>query len=338
MTVSRRGRGAGSRPRRGRRAIDPRTFGSALRALLDELRARWYSKALVKQAGNVLLRFFGYLTSKRVRDLRAVTETHVIGYARHLATTRTAKGTPYTVSTQRSYLTTVQRLFRFLVREGVLLQDPSLNLTLPSWRRLPRAVINQKQARHLVSQPDPTTERGKRDRAILELLYGAAIRVSECERLDVRDLDLVRGQVFVRTGKGRKDRVVPVVGRATEALDIYLRESRSDLVKDPREPALFLDRRGCRLGVKRIQDLVRSHAKAAGIDIRVTPHTLRHGCATHLLQGGADIRHVQKLLGHASVETTAIYTEVTPKDLTKAVEKAHPRERSWKRGAARKAR
>jgi integrase/recombinase XerD len=316
-----------SRPR----PIDPRSFEDALRALTDELRVRWYSKALQKQARNVLLRFFSHLREKRIRDLRLVREEHVFAYARLLAETKGPRGNAYSLATQRSYLALVQRLFRFLFREGALLQDPTLNLVLPSWKKLPRALLNQAQSRRLVSSPDPFTVRGKRDRAVLELLYGTAIRVGECERLDLRDVDLLRGQLFVRLGKGRKDRVVPVVGRALAALDLYLRDARPELLHDPREQALFLTTRGTRLPVKRVQDLVRSHAKATGITVRVTPYTLRHGCATHLLQNGADVRHVQKLLGHASLKTTAIYTHVAPEDLRRAVEKAHPRERAYNR-------
>lgn len=316
---------------RRRAAIDPRSFESALEALLDELRVRWYSKQLHKQVRIVLLRFFAFLRMKRVRDLRAVGEAHVIEYARIVAGTKTAKGTCYTAATQRSYMMTVQRLFRYLERQGVIFQDPTLNLVLPSWKKLPRAVLNQAHARRLIANPDTLTPRGRRDRALLELLYGTAIRVGECERIDLKDLDLARAQLMIRSGKGRKDRVVPVVGRAAAALDVYLRESRPELVKDPREPALFITSWGTRLNTKRIQDLVRTNAKAAGIDIRVTPHTLRHGCATHLLQGGADVRHVQKLLGHTSVQTTAIYTHVDTKDLARVMEKSHPRERAWKK-------
>jgi len=311
--------------------IDPRSFESALRALTDELRVRWYSKALQKQAHNVLLRFLDHLREKGIRDLRAVREEHIIAYARSLQEPRGERGQPYSVATQRSYLALVQRLFRFLFREGVILQDPTLDLVLPSWKKLPRALLNQAQSRRLVSSPDPFTVRGKRDRAVLELLYGTAIRVGECERLDLRDIDLLRCQLFIRLGKGHKDRVVPLVGRAAAALDVYLKDSRPELVHDPREQALFLTTRGTRLPVKRIQDLVRSHARAAGITVRVTPYTLRHGCAMHLLQNGADVRHVQKLLGHAHLKTTAIYTHVAPEDLRRAVEKAHPRERSRRR-------
>lgn len=323
---------------RRRRAIDPRAFESVLDAHLGELRARWYSAQLLKQTRNVLLRFFSHLRARRVRDLRAVREAHVLTYARQLAATKTAKGTVYSVATLRSYLMHVQRLFRFLEKERVILDDPARELVLPSWKKLPRAVLNQAQSRRLVANPDATTPRGKRDRALLELLYGTAIRVGECERLDVRDLDRSSGLLHIRQGKGRKDRVVPVVGRAAVALEAYLNEARAELVNDPREGALFITTRGTRLNVKRIQDLVRMNAKAAGLDVRVTPHTLRHGCATHLLQGGANVREVQQLLGHSSVQTTAIYTRVATGELARVMAKAHPRERTWRRRQKRPAR
>jgi integrase/recombinase XerD len=320
----------------GRPRIDPRSFEGVLAAFVLELRARWYSKAMVKQARTMLGRFFAHLRTKRMRDVRRVGEAEVFAYARQIAEAKSkVTGERYSLATQRTHLYLVQRLFRFLVRTGVILQDPTLNLVIPSWKSLPRAVMNQTHARRLVANPDPTTARGKRDRAILELLYGTAIRVGECERLDLEDVDLGKGLLMVRSGKGRKDRIVPLVGRAAVAVDLYLREARSLLLKDPRERAVFVNRRGLRLDVKRIQDLVRMNAKAAGLDIRVTPHTLRHGCATHLLQGGADVRHVQKLLGHASVETTAVYTHVVPGELARVVGRAHPRERLWKSRAKR---
>lgn len=319
-----------------RRRIDPRAFEAVLAAFVLELRARWYSKALVKHANLMLRRLFAYLRKRRIRDLRAVGEAEVFAYARQLAEARSAvTGKRYSLSTQRTHLYLVQRLFRFLVRTGVLLQDPTLNLVMPTWRTLPRAVMNQGHARLLIGTPDQATPRGKRDRAILELLYGTAIRVGECERLDVEDADLGKGLLAVRSGKGRKDRIVPLVGRAAEALELYLREARPQLLRDPREPALFLNRVGVRMNVKRIQDLVRANAKAAGLDIRVTPHTLRHGCATHLLQGGADVRHVQALLGHASVATTAVYTHVVPGEIARVLTRSHPREQLWKRRRSR---
>ena len=322
-------RAASSRRRPG---IDLRSFESILAAFVEDLRVRWYSKQLIKQARIMLGRFITYLRMRRVRDVRNVTETEVFAYARELAETKSAHtGKRYSTSTQRTHLYLVQRFFRFLERRGVLLQDPTLNLVLPSWTRLPRAVINQAKAQRLMGNPDPSTKRGLRDRAILELLYGTAVRVSECERLDVADVDLAKGLVHVRNGKGRKDRIVPIVGRAAAAVDLYLREARTGMLKDPGAQALFISNRGTRLNVKRIQDLVRANAKAAGLDIRVTPHTLRHGCATHLLQGGADVRHVQQLLGHSHIETTALYAQVAATDLARVVAKTHPRERTWRR-------
>lgn len=321
-----RTRAAGSR-----REIDPRAFEATLEALLVTLRARWYSEPNLKQTRLALLRFFAFLRGRRVGSLARVSEDDVDAYARELSTARTPQGRPYAVASRRAYLYPVQRLFRFLEAQGAVLADPTRDLVLPSWKKLPRAVLNQAQARKLVAEPDTTTARGKRDRAVLELLYGTALRVGECARLDLRDLDRGQGLLLVRQGKGRKDRVVPVVGRAAEALDLYLSDARPELVKDPHESALFITNRGTRLAVKRIQDLVRSSAKAAGLDLRVTPYTLRHGCATHLLQGGADVRQVQQLLGHAHVTTTAIYTKVAVPDLAKVVAATHPREKAWRR-------
>jgi integrase/recombinase XerD len=168
---------------------------------------------------------------------------------------------------------------------------------------------------------------GRKDRAILETLYGTGIRRGECCRLALVDLDLSEATLLVRNGKGRKDRLIPVPGRATIALDAYLRDTRPELVRDSRELALFLSREGRRLDRTSLNLLVWKHARAAKIPDRPSVHGLRHACATHLLAGGADIRHVQQLLGHRSLETTAIYTKVDIKDLRTVLAWTHPRER-----------
>ena len=320
------------RIRVGGRAVDARDCAGALKAHTRELSVRWYSPHLVKQSESVVTRFIEHLRLKGVSDLRAVVEEHVTSYARELTTMSNARRASYSIATQRTYLTTIQRFFRFLLRQGVILSDPTKELSLPHWKKLPRAILNQAQGRRLLAAPDASTARGKRDLAILELLYGAAIRVGECERIDINDVDLSKESVMIRSGKGRKDRMVPLIGRAKEATDVYLRDVRPDMVKNPKETAVFLSRLGERLKVKMIQSLVRAHAKAAGLDIRVTPHTLRHGCATHLLERGASIRAVQKLLGHSQVATTAIYAQVSVKGLKDAISKAHPRERWRGRG------
>jgi integrase/recombinase XerD len=299
--------------------------------LLQELRVRRYSSSVQEQASKQLPVFFAFLRDRQVREIRAVREEHVFAYARHLATRTTPRGTPLSAWTQRTYLHLLERFFGFLDRRGVILRNPALDLMKPKAPKLPRVVLSEAQARRLLAAPSAWTVVGKRDRAILELLYGTGIRVTECARLELRDLDLAKGTLFVRQGKGKKDRVVPVAGLAAAALDVYLRESRPEHVRDARRQTLFLSVYGRSLTSGALQSMLRQHAKAAGLQVKASPHTLRHSCATHLVQGGADIRHVQKLLGHRSIESTAIYTRVFPKDLARMVEKAHPRERAYNR-------
>jgi integrase/recombinase XerD len=321
---------------KGKGAIDLRRPETILAAVATDLRRRHYSASLVSQVDQAGARFVAFLERRHVHDLRAVTDAHVTAYARELAQARSARGTPYAVSTQRWHLSCLQRVFGFLEREGLILHNPTLDLTLPSWRRLPGAVLYQAQARRLLAHPDPGTPRGQRSRAVLELLYGVGLRVGECERLDVGDVQLGQSVLIIREGKGRKDRLVPLVGRAAEAVDRYLGDARPRLLRDPHEAALFLTRHGTRLRVKAIQRLVRLHAQQADIPHPLSPHDLRHACATHLLQGGADVRHIQQLLGHASLETTALYTRVKPLDLQAAIARAHPRDQNVARPRRRR--
>jgi integrase/recombinase XerD len=320
-----RTRAGSDEPRRPRRRPDPRRFEAVLAALLEDLRVRGYSTDILKQARLSLPRFFAYLRRGGLRDLRAVEEGHVFAYARELAEQLSVKGTPYSLSSQTSYLMQVRRLFRYLLRVRLILKDPTLDLVLPTWSKLPRVVLTQDQARRLVAVGGES-DANKRDRAVIELLYGSGIRIRECERLDLQDLDLRQGTLFVRNGKGRKDRLVPIAGRAAVAVDVYLREARPQLARDPHEQAVFLNAYGARLKRGRIAELVRRQVKAAGLEVQATAHSLRHSYATHLLQRGADIRHVQRLLGHSRLQTTAIYARVAPEDLKKVIARTHPRE------------
>jgi site-specific recombinase XerD len=154
------------------------------------------------------------------------------------------------------------------------------------------------------------------------MLYGSGLRRAELVRCDAADLDLARGLLLIRSGKGRKDRIVPVGGRALLALGVYLDEARPDLEQQP-TPALFLTRYGLRMDVQSVNLRVRWHARVARV--QATPHVLRHSCATHLLRGGADVRHVQRLLGHKRVVTTALYTRVAAADLRAVFSRSHPR-------------
>jgi len=206
-------------------------------------------------------------------------------------------------------VSTVHTFYRYLVREGRLERDPLMGVSSPKReRRLPK-VLGKEQLTAMIEAADSDEALGLRDRAILELMYAAGLRLAEVVSLDVTGIDLAEHLVRVR-GKGNKERMV-VIGRpAAQALHRYLREGRPELA-GAGETALFVNRDGKRLSGRSMQKIVRKHALMAGLDQRVFPHLLRHSFATHLLDGGAELRVVQELLGHASAGTTQIYTHVT---------------------------
>lgn len=309
------------------------TFPRLLGLYVEHLRARKYSSSAQSNATLQLPRLFAQLMEQGVRDPRVVSEAHLVAFARSLADHKTRDGRQLSSSSKRTYLVTVRGFFAFLARSGVVLTNPARSLPLPRERRLPKTVLTEAEARRLVHAPSPWSVLGRRDRAILEVLYGTGIRRGECCRLDLMDLDLFEATLLVRNGKGKKDRLVPAPGRAALALDLYLRETRPELVRDPREMALFLSREGRRLHPTSLNLLVWKYGRAARISGRSSVHALRHACATHLLAGGADVRHVQQLLGHRSLETTAVYTRVDIRDLKKVLARSHPRERMLHRAS-----
>jgi integrase/recombinase XerD len=302
---------------------------------MGELRARHVSPSLLAQSGRSLAGLVSHLREARVRELRAIEERHVASFAQRLRASTTPRGTPLSLASQAIYLQRVRSFFGVLERRGLLLVNPAAQLALPASSPLPRVILSERQAARLMEAPRPDTNAGRRDRAILETLYGTAIRRSECTRLDVEDLDLRQRTLLVRNGKGGKDRLVPIPGRAAVALDSYLADVRPQLVADPRERALFLTAWwGRRLSQSALDHLVRWHGRAAGLP-KLHLHALRHTCATHLLRGGADVRHVQAILGHRNLKTTALYTRVVIEDLYEVLARSHPRERGWVRKGGR---
>lgn len=288
-------------------------FGDLLEAYLADLRHRRLAPTTREHARQVLPRFFDHLRGEAVHDPLGVNEGHVVGFARSLSSLRGKAGTPLALGTQAQYLSVVKAFFRFLDRQEVLLYDPTAEVPLPRRRHLPRA-LSEGAARRLVSAPDRHTAKGQRDRAILELLYGTGLRMSECVRLDLTDLDLVHASVLVRDGKGRRDRVVPLAGRARKTLESYLSGARPELARRGDDSALFLARTGKRLSAVSLRLLVRQCGQRARV--KASCHVLRHSYATHLLQGGANVRQIQRLLGHQHLTTTALYTKVDTRGLT----------------------
>jgi integrase/recombinase XerD len=274
-----------------------------------------------------LRRYVAFLTTRDVRDPRAVEEATIRSFVASLsASTHGAEGRPYRATSVARVLSAVRSFHRFLLREGVTEGDPAVGVPRP---RLPRSLprpLPVDDVGRLLEAPDAASPTGVRDRAILELLYGSGLRISELTGLDVDDIDADEGSLRV-LGKGGKERELPLGSFAREALDAYLTRGRPALATAVTRGALFLNARGGRLSRQSCARLLDRYVRRAGIDRRVTLHTLRHSFATHLLEGGADVRVVQELLGHASVATTQIYTLVTSQHLREVYETSHPRAR-----------
>ncbi|AGG08171.1 site-specific tyrosine recombinase XerD [Dehalococcoides mccartyi] len=231
----------------------------------------------------------------------------------------------YAITTVVRKMAAAKSFFNFMVAEGKLKENPTENISTPKvGKPLPDA-ISISQVRALLNQPVKSgSSEAKRDKAMLELLYASGMRVTELVNLNMLDVDLKEG--FVRCfGKGRKERMIPIYPQAAQSVQEYLNEIRPNLVRAETEKALFLNRRGDRLTRQGLWQILKAYAREAGLDDVVTPHTLRHSFATHMLSGGADLRSVQELLGHANISTTQIYTHLTSEHIRRSYEKAHPR-------------
>jgi integrase/recombinase XerD len=275
-----------------------------------------------------LRRYVDFLLSRRIRDLAAVAEADV---AEFLARLREGdeQHPALSASSAGRAVVAVRGLHRFAHREGLTPGDPAREVKPPvPARRLPKAIPVEDVERLLDAAGAGDTPLSLRDRALLELLYGTGARISEAVGLAVDDLD--RGSGLVRLdGKGGKQRMVPVGSFAQRAVEAYLVRGRPALASVGRgTSALFLNARGGRLSRQSAWTVLRSAADRAGLGVDVSPHTLRHSFATHLLDGGADVRVVQELLGHASVTTTQVYTLVTVDRLREVYATAHPRARA----------
>jgi len=222
------------------------------------------------------------------------------------------------------HITTLRNFYRFLLAEGVVRQDPTEHLRIPrQWQNIPK-FLNLEEIERIIEAPDLARPTGERDRAMMELLYATGLRVSELCRLGIGDLNLGMG-VLRTTGKGNKQRLVPVGKSAVQAVERYLRQGRGRLLKGRQSRYLFVTSRGGCLTRQAFWKLLAGYGRKAGIFHGLTPHVLRHSFATHLLEGGADLRSVQVMLGHADISTTQIYTHVMRSRLRQTVEKHHPR-------------
>ncbi len=264
-----------------------------------------------------LLDFFSFLKSQKIGSLHEVDKQVIRDYLSYLLKQGFVK-----VSIARK-LSAIRSFYRYLMREEIVTTSPVADTSSPKLdKRLP-GFLSQKEVLDLISAPDLSTPQGQRDRALLELLYASGLRVSELVNLDIDKVNLDANEIRV-WGKGSRERVVLMGRPAAAAIVAYISQGRTKLLGGKRNPALFVNRSGRRLVERRVQRILEKYSAAAGINRRVHPHMLRHTFATHLLDGGADLRVVQQLLGHADLSTTQIYTHVTKSQARKVYLSAHP--------------
>jgi integrase/recombinase XerD len=301
---------------------------AALRTYLDHLAVeRGLAANTLSSYRRDLRRYVAFLDVTGIDDLDAVSEGSVAAFLMGLRE-GDSEHPPLSATSAGRTVVAVRGFHRFCVSDGLATTDPAVSIRPPApARRLPKALPLADVEAILEAAGAPATMLALRDRALLEVLYGTGARISEAVGLDVDDLDRVDGTALLR-GKGGKERLVPVGTYALSAVDAYLTRARPDLASvgtPERAGALFLNARGGRLSRQSAWTVLVKAADRAGVTRDVSPHTLRHSFATHLLEGGADVRVVQELLGHASVTTTQIYTLVTVDNLREVFAAAHPR-------------
>lgn len=323
--------------------LSPCDFEAVLSCYVAARRGEGLAEGTLAYRKLYLAHFLSCLKAEGVDDLRRVGPEEVRRYAVALARCRyrpgRGEGTPereLSPETIKVRLLIARDLFRWLMARGLVLADPTASLRIaPRSQKLPRSVLSERDAERLLLAPSAGTPIGVRDRAVLSLLYSTGLRRSEVSALDLNDVDLTEGIVHVRRGKGGKPRLVPLGESAGEDLRRYLTRGRPEMAEGhrmPRTSALFVGaggpgrrNQGGRLLPDGVSLLVRRTSEKAGLSRPVMAHALRHAFATHLLRAGADVRHVQRLLGHSSVVTTETYTAVAVKDLAEVHARSHPR-------------
>jgi integrase/recombinase XerD len=265
-----------------------------------------------------LLKFLSYLKDREIREWSQVRYSEVMGF---LSQSQEQGLAP---RSRARLLSALRGFFKFMVRDSHLGESPVANLTSPRLRRQLPSVLSVAEVERLLARPNPKLPLGQRDVAMLELLYGTGLRVSELVTLTLGRVNLEVGFLVV-LGKGSKERIVPVGEAATEAVRSYVLESRPRLLKGRMTETLFVTNRGAAMSRQGFWKLVKKYGREAGLKRELTPHSLRHSFATHLLERGADLRSVQMMLGHADISTTQIYTHVARERLREVHKKYHPR-------------
>ncbi len=293
---------------------------------LGYLRARGYAQSTVRRIEIHLDQFYGWLLSKGIRDIHAVTPGIIRGYQTYLLTDyKKPNGKKLCVLTVWAKRKAAALYFRYLSRQRDILLDPATHLhPLKLTRPMPKNILTQSEMEHFLTLPQDTWT-GIRDKAILELLYSTGIRRAELCNLDVYDINLKDKILHVRYPKNRQDRIIPVGAKAGDAVEKYLSDVRPRLACKRCVNALFLSQYGRRMHNQSLNYIISVYSRKMALDKKITPHSFRHSCATHLLQNGANLAVIQKILGHSRIDTTEIYTRIVVQDLKNTIHKYHPR-------------
>lgn len=320
-------------PRKGQRGAhrplgagdDPQGFAALAEAYLEALRVRNYSEATIASREHHLREFIKWAEERGLTRPTEVTKPTLERYQRFLFHYRKKNGQPLSFRSQHGCLVPVRALFKWLCRQNLLLANPAADLDLPrAEKRLPRHVLTAAEAEHVLGLPNVAEALGLRDRAILETFYSTGMRRMELLGLKLYDLDQERGTIFIRQGKGKKDRMIPMGERAFAWVRRYLEEGRPQLALTPDDGTVFLTNVGLAFEANRLTQLVRDYVDRAEIGKTGSCHLFRHTCATLMLENGADIRFIQQLLGHEKLETTQIYAQVSIRMLKEVHTRTHP--------------
>lgn len=276
------------------------------------------SENTLESYGRDLKKFLLFIESRGITSAREIRYGDILDFLTH------SREEGLTATTIVRSMVSVKQFFRYLLSEKVLSEDPTAHIKTPKMKKAIPGVISLDDVESILGAPDESTPEGLRDAAMLEILYATGIRVSELIGLKLNDVNFELGFVVVY-GKGSKERVVPIGDKAKDKLLLYLRDSRPALLKGRESKALFVTRRGAGMTRQGFWKIIKAQALRAGVTKKISPHTLRHSFATHLLERGADLRTIQLMLGHSDISTTQIYTHVESERLKEIHKKYHPR-------------
>jgi integrase/recombinase XerD len=306
-------------------SLPPTPLAGLLEEHVNALRVRDYSENTIRNQHMHVRYFLLWCAERGLTEPTEITRPVLERYQRHLFHQRKRNGEPLTFRSQNARLIALRQWFRWMTRQNHILHNPASELELPRLpHRLPRNVLTAQEAEQVIAQPDIREPIGLRDRAILEMLYSTGIRRMEVINLKLYDLDLDRGTFLIRQGKGKKDRFVPIGDRAVAWLQKYIREARPQLAIEPDTGTLFLAHNGEEINRDMLTMAVRSYVLKAKVGKAGACHLFRHTMATLMLEGGADIRFIQEMLGHARLDTTQIYTQVSIRLLKQIHSATHP--------------